>query len=120
LVEDNPFVRVATADLLRDSGYAVVEAGSASEVTTMLSSGALVDVVFSDVGLPGAMGGLSLAIWIRNRYPSMPVVLTSGIKAVIPALLEQAAVPFLPKPYSSDELLALISRLLNDAKVIRF
>jgi two-component system, response regulator PdtaR len=114
LVEDDPFQRTSTADLLREAGYSVVETGSAGEATNVLSSGTSIEVVFSDVSLPGAMGGLSLVIWIHNRYPTIPVVLTSGLKAVIPTLSQQVAVPFLTKPYSSDELLGLINRLISE------
>jgi two-component system, response regulator PdtaR len=83
-VEDDPFKRASTADLLRQAGYSIIETGSAAEATTVLSSGTMIDVVFSDVSLLGVMGGLSLVIWIHNRYPAIPVVLTYGRKAVIP------------------------------------
>ena len=120
LVEDDPFLRVTTADFLREGGYSVVEAASGDEATTVLSSGTPVDAVFIDVNLPGAMGGLSLVVWIHNHHPSVPLALTSGIKAVIPALKGQAAVPFLPKPYAPAELLALLSRLIGEADSTRF
>lgn len=113
LVEDDPFQRASTADVLREAGYSVVETGSGAEATIVLSSGTLIDVVLSDISLPGPMGGLSLVIWIHNRDPMIPVVLTSGLKAVIPTLSQQVAVPFLTKPYSSDELLGLIDRLVS-------
>ena len=87
------FPRLRTADLLRQAGYSVVETGSAAEATTVLSSGTLIDVVFSDVSLPGAMGGLSLVLWIYDRYPTIPVVLTSAaLRAVILTLKELVAV----------------------------
>ena len=74
LVEDDALLRVSAADHLRGKGYHVIEAGTVIEAATILSSGPSVHLVFSDVDLPGATGGLSLAVWINAYHPKVPVV----------------------------------------------
>jgi DNA-binding NtrC family response regulator len=113
LVEDDALLRISTADDLRNRGYRVVEAATVAEAGTMLSSGMPVDIVFSDVDLPGATGGLSLAVWLHVNYPAIPVILTSGVRAVMPNLSNQRIVPFVPKPYDLDKVAALIASLIE-------
>jgi DNA-binding NtrC family response regulator len=112
LVEDDPLVRISTADHLRDKGYRVVEAGTVIEAATVLSSGPPVHAVFSDVDLPGATGGLSLAVWIHAHHPTIPVILTSGVRSIVPALSAQRSVPFLAKPYDLTKLSELIASVI--------
>ena len=111
VVEDEPLTRIAVADHLRSVGYLVVEAGTADEAVSVLSSWKI-HLIFSDVELPGAMGGFSLAVWIRNHYRSIPVILTSGVRSVIPALDRQHLIPFLPKPYQLHEVAELVSTVI--------
>src|SRR5262245_66384983 len=89
LVEDDAFLRVSAADHLRAKGYHVVEAGTVIEAATVLASGPPVHLVFSDVDLPGATGGLSLAVWMNIQPPHVPVILTSGVRAALPTLAVQ-------------------------------
>lgn len=112
LVEDDALLRVSAADHLRGKGYHVVEAGTAIEAATVLSSGPPVHLVFSDVDLPGATGGLSLAVWMNIHHPGVPVILTSGVRAVMPALADQRRVPFIPKPYDFEQVAVLISKVI--------
>src|SRR5262245_39164239 len=97
LVEDDVLVRLTTADYLRSKGFNVVEAGTVIEAATVLSAGTPIHLVFSDVDLPGATGGLSLAVWVHAHYPAIPVILTSGVRSIMPTLSGQRIVPFLPK-----------------------
>jgi CheY-like chemotaxis protein len=73
------------------------------------------DVVFSDVSLPGTMGGLSLARWLRRRRPDLRVMLTSGHgEAVRRAAIELVGSEcFVPKPYHQQELARRIDALLG-------
>ena len=109
LVEDDALLRVATADHLRQKGYRVVEAGTVVEAAMVLSSGPHVSLVLTDVDLPGAMGGLSLVVWTHTHYPAIPVIVTSGVEAVMPALSSQKAVPFLAKPFDFEVLSTLVA-----------
>jgi DNA-binding NtrC family response regulator len=114
LVEDDALLRVSAADHLRGKGYHVVEAGTVIEAATVLSSGPPVHLVFSDVDLPGATGGLSLAVWINSHHPDVPVILTSGVRAVMPSLANQRRIPFIPKPYDFEKVAALIASVLAE------
>lgn len=117
VVEDDPLARIALAEHLRGIGYRVIEAGSADDAISALSSGSRVNVVFADVELPGSMGGFSLAVWVRNHYRLIPVILTSGVGAVIPPLNRQHVVPFLEKPYRPEEAAELIARVLSSSSL---
>ena len=119
LVEDDALLRVSTSDYLRTKGYQVIEAGTVIEAATVLSSGPPVHAVFSDVDLPGATGGLSLAVWVQAHHPDVPVILTSGVRAVMPALSNQRRVPFVPKPYDPDQVAALIAKVIAETSPSR-
>jgi DNA-binding NtrC family response regulator len=115
LVEDDVLLRISTADYLRGRGYHVVETGTVIEAATILSAGSRVHAIFSDVDLPGATGGLSLAVWVHTYYPAIPVILTSGVRAVMPTLSAQQSVRFVPKPYDLDRVAATIASAIADA-----
>lgn len=112
LVEDDSLVRITTAEHLRGVGYNVIEAVTAEEAVAVLSSGVKVHLIFSDVSLPGDMGGFSLAVWVRNHLRSVPVVLTSGVESAIRPLDRQNLVPFLAKPYRMEDAEQLIASVL--------
>jgi CheY-like chemotaxis protein len=113
VVEDEPLVRLWVADYLRDIGYRVLEAGNAEEATAMLLAGEPIEVVFSDVGLPGRMGGISLSDWIRQTFPHVYVILTSAQSEVRARLNAAQPIPFIPKPYEPQEVAQQISSLLS-------
>jgi DNA-binding NtrC family response regulator len=118
VVEDEPLARISLADYLRSIGYQVIESATADEAVQALSSRTPIHLVFSDVELPGTMGGFSLAVWIRNHYRSIPVILTSGVGSVIPPLNRQHLVPFLEKPYQPYEAAALIANVLASSPLL--
>lgn len=112
VVEDEPVLRTVTADDLRTRGYWVVEAGSAVEAAELLRN-AQIDLVFADIVLPGIMGGLSFAVWLHERYPGVPLILTSGVKTNIAGLKGSRRVPFVAKPYDIDGVAKLIADTLH-------
>lgn len=65
VVEDDVLIRTSAAEYLRASGYKTVEATTAAEAVDVINSGAPVDVVFTDVRMPGGMDGVELAGWVR-------------------------------------------------------
>ncbi len=86
IVEDHFWTRYSAAEYFRGLGYRVIEANSADEAVSVFASGSHVDAVFSDIRMPGSMDGLALADWIAQRYPGLPVILTSGRRPdVLPA-----------------------------------
>ena len=78
LVEDEILIRLMAADEFRDHGYSVIEASNADEALAILGSEAVVDLVFTDVRMPGSLDGIGLARLIRDRYPGLPVLMASG------------------------------------------
>jgi two-component system, response regulator PdtaR len=111
VVEDEPFVRLMGVDFLEDAGFDVLQAGNADEALRVLESHPEVDVVFSDIEMPGALDGLGLARRICERWPNIGIVLTSGRH------LRKEAMPrdgrFLPKPYAGSTLVREIKEALR-------
>ena len=78
VVEDDEDVAVITTDMLRDLGYRVERANNAVNALTALEADDTFGLVFSDIVMPGGMSGLELARSLRQRYPKLPVILTTG------------------------------------------
>jgi PAS domain S-box-containing protein len=108
LVEDNPDVANASTGLLEELGYAV---RWASDVDTALSEIAAngIDLVLSDIVMPGKMDGLALARVLKQRHPGLPILLATGYSEA--AQNAAAEFPILRKPYQIHELNAALSRL---------
>jgi CheY-like chemotaxis protein len=112
-VEDEVLTRMDMAEFLRQSGYRVSEAASAAEAIDALNSKFAVDLVVTDVRMPGETDGFALAEWIRTNRPGVEVILSSGD----PRSKERAEGspelgPFLPKPYTGRALLDLVKQAL--------
>ena len=78
VVEDEPMVRFAVADALRDLGACVVEAATADEAWGYLIGGEPVDLIFTDHRMPGSMMGGQFAMRVRRHFPSIAIIVTSG------------------------------------------
>jgi signal transduction histidine kinase/CheY-like chemotaxis protein len=113
LVEDNLQVGDFAAQLLTDLGHQVERVTNAAEALERLSSGDTFDVVFSDVVMPG-VSGLELARRIEDRWPGVPVLLTSGYSHVL-AQDARHGFPLLRKPYSVEELSSALRRAITRA-----
>jgi two-component system, response regulator PdtaR len=109
VVEDDFLVRLCAADALSEAGFNVLEAGSGPDALRILEGGP-VDVVFTDINMPGAFDGAGLARRIRNRWPTTAVVVTSGRGCPEEDLGEAL---FLPKPYMPDRLSRIIEEVLD-------
>ncbi|HEV2626536.1 MAG TPA: PAS domain S-box protein [Xanthobacteraceae bacterium] len=112
VVEDNADVRRVAVSLLEQLGYRTMEVETASAALDILAAGNHVDLVFSDVVLPGQADGLALAHMLAERYPHIPVVLTTGYTRVFEANPE---FPVLRKPYQISTLGRVIHDALNPA-----
>ncbi|MFC7478604.1 response regulator, partial [Dankookia sp. GCM10030260] len=108
VVEDETAVRDTTAEMLREGGWRVLVAADAREALSALEAGEAVDVLFSDVVMPG-MNGVELVPAARRLRPGLPVLLTSGYAGA--ALDHEPAFEVLPKPYERHELLARLGAL---------
>lgn len=107
LVDDEELVRMSTADMLNDLGYAVIEAASGEEAMRLANKGERFDLLVTDHLMPG-MTGVDLALAIRFVRPDIPVLLVSGYaenEGIAPGL------PRLTKPFRKDELAASLALL---------
>jgi CheY-like chemotaxis protein len=107
VVEDEVILRMAVSAHLRDAGFVVIEAVDAEEAVALLHANHTIQLVFSDITMPGAMDGDRLAEWISGRYPEMRILLTSGIT-------QRGQQPFIAKPYSFIELQRRIEEMLGN------
>ena len=108
LVDDDEEVAALVGEMLEHLGYEVTYAASAAAALGALANEREVDVVFSDVMMPGGMNGLDLAREIRARQFGVPVLLTSGYAEAIKQSAEAEGVQVLAKPYRLEELAAAL------------
>ena len=113
VVEDEESLRKLVADVLRRSGYDVMTAADAREAREILGDGRSVDLVLSDVVMPGE-SGIELAAWARLTSPQLRVSFMSGF-ADHPAMRELASESFLQKPFTPAALLAHVRSSLDRA-----
>jgi len=102
VVEDNAEVADITASLVEQLGYQTLRAENATDALNRLRRGDKVDLVLSDVVMPGGMNGIALAQEIGNHYPHIPVVLTSGYNDVVQTAQVRFAI--LRKPFQLSAL----------------
>jgi CheY-like chemotaxis protein len=112
VVEDEILIRSAVAEFLRGAGYRVIEAANAAEAVAVFASRTQIDLVFSDINMPGPMDGVGLVRWIADHHPRIHVILTSAISHARRA--GQSGAGFLPKPYRLAEAVRRIASLLNE------
>jgi CheY-like chemotaxis protein len=113
IVEDEFLVRMDTGAALETAGFNVIEAGDADEAIAILSARNDIRLIFTDVQMPGSMDGLKLAHFVRDRWPPVKVVATSGHARVTDSDLPEG-VRFVPKPYSAAEITATLRELIQD------
>ena len=112
VVEDEIFIRMAISEYLRSCGYKVIEAASGDEALVVLQHTEIrVDVVFSDIEMPGATDGFALARWIRSNRPGLDVILVGSPPRAADAAAELCVSGPYPKPYEPQALLDHIRRL---------
>jgi CheY-like chemotaxis protein len=113
VVEDEVLLRLVIAEYLRDCGYRVIEAADADEAVLVLKHPDLVvDVLFSDIEMPGSMDGFALAQWTRSTRPGLEVVLTGTVPRAVNAAANLCEEGPLPKPYEPQSVHDRIRRLL--------
>ncbi len=114
IVEDEVIIRSVVSEYLRDCGFTVIEAANAAEAIAVLSTQANIDLVFSDITMPGEMDGVGLARWIHERRAEIPILLTSGAGVVLNTAGPFTEEPFIRKPYLLEEIEDRIRSLLGD------
>ena len=119
VVEDDEDVRATAVALLTASGYRVTEAADGAAALTALQNGLQVDLVFTDIAMPGGMSGVDLAAAARELRPGLPVLLTTGYADIAnggPPDRDdriRTELPVLPKPYRRAALLRMVGEVLG-------
>jgi len=113
LVEDEALVRMFAADLLREeAGFKVVEAGNADEALTVLEATPDVEVLVTDVEMPGTLDGFTLARLVNRAWPHIGIVVASGRAAPGDGDLPPGA-RFIAKPYTPSVLIEAVRAALT-------
>ena len=117
VVEDEPGVRAAAVGMLESLGYRCLEASDAGSALAVLEAGATVDLVFSDVVMPGAVKTREFAQRIETLAPGTPILFTSGYteNAIVHHGRLDEGVTLLSKPYARDDLVRRVSQMLAKA-----
>ena len=118
LVVDDKIVRATVASMLEDFGYTVLLAQSGSEALAILESGTKVDLLFTDVVMPGTISGRQLAERAIEIVPTLKVLFTSGYpeNAIVHNGRLDAGVELISKPYRREQLAAKVRRVLDSAR----
>ena len=114
VVEDDPFLRSTAGRIFRDAGWQVAEADCAAAAIEVLTRDDGIDLMFSDIQMPGAMNGIGLAGWVRDNRPRVRIMLTTGGGFSVDARLCDCSV--IPKPYRSTRIVDRARRLLGEAE----
>ena len=104
VVEDEFLVRLHAVHLVEQAGFEAVEAASADEAISILEARKDIRIVFTDIHMPGSMDGLKLAHAIRERWPPIELILTSGHFNLTSSDLPARGC-FFPKPYQDDAII---------------
>ncbi|MFJ7107278.1 PAS domain-containing protein [Pseudomonas sp. NPDC098740] len=115
VVEDNEAVRSAAVELLREEGYQVLTAANGDVAMQMLLDGAVVDLIFTDVVMPGLIKSSDLAAWAKMQTPPLAVLFTSGNTRDIISRNHQLSPDtyLLSKPYGPEALTQMVRTVLN-------
>ena len=101
VVEDEFLIRMQTVAVIEQAGYTVFEACNADEAIAILEMRENIRIVVTDIEMPGSMDGIKLARAIRERWPPVELIVTSGRHRVRAGELPPRA-KFVPKPYAPD------------------
>ncbi|AEG07671.1 response regulator [Sinorhizobium meliloti] len=111
VVEDSALIRMGAVDLVLHAGYEALEACDADAAIRILEARNDIDLVFTDVQMPGTMDGIKLSHYIRDRWPPVKLIVASGA-----TILEESLLPsggqFFSKPYDYHTITDAMARLL--------
>jgi two-component system, response regulator PdtaR len=112
VVEDDLMLSLDISVALNDEGYDVIAVAKADEAIKVLETPNDIRTIFTDIDLPGSMDGLKLAAAVRDRWPPIHIIVTTGMRA--PNRDEMPANSmFIAKPYRSAEVLQVVRSFEN-------
>jgi CheY-like chemotaxis protein len=111
VVEDEPLMLMDALDVVTEAGFQAIGAKNADEAIRILETRADIRVVFTDVNMPGSMDGIKLAHAVRDRWPPIEIIVTSGLTVEnVQELLPERGI-FFPKPYTPAQVASALKRL---------
>jgi CheY-like chemotaxis protein len=113
LVEDEPAINAMVCEAFEEQGFEVEAVENAGDALRRLMTGKAVDILFTDLDLPGGMDGAALARRARELRPGLPVIYTSGRSSQIERLAPVEGSMFVPKPYDPFRIGCLLDYLLT-------
>ena len=119
VLEPDVIVRTEVADYLRECGYRVIEGVTAADAWAIIAAEVKLDIVFSELNLPGEMDGFALARRLRQTHPNIDVILTSGIAGAAEKCKDLCEEGPINKPYRSEDVAARIHLLLERRRAAR-
>jgi CheY-like chemotaxis protein len=112
VVEDEALIRMGAVEMLEEARFVVIEAGNAHDAIEILEKRADVRAVFTDVNMPGTWDGMRLARMIRDRWPPIHLIVTSGLVSPGTDDLPSGG-RFIRKPYDPAHVIATLRELLS-------
>jgi len=115
VVDDEPTVRMLVCDVVEDMGYRAIEAKDGIDGLGILKSGRQIDLLVTDIGLPGGMDGWRLCAAARECCPNLRVLFITGYAAVPGEVadIDRAKLQILPKPFAMQDLAVRINSLMR-------
>ena len=111
VVEDESLIRMSALTMVEEAGFEVIAASDADEAIRILENRNDIRAVFTDVHMPGSMDGIRLARVVRNRWPPVALIVTSG-QTNVPESDLPAGGRFLPKPYAPLQIETALRQLI--------
>jgi CheY-like chemotaxis protein len=110
VVEDEPLLRMAAVDMVEDAGFTAVEAADATAAVEILERRTDIRIVFTDIDMPRGLDGMRLAALIRDRWPPIEIIMTSGHVERDDVVMPSRTV-FFSKPYKENDVIAAMQRM---------
>jgi two-component system, response regulator PdtaR len=117
IVEDEWLLRELAVELVEDAGFVALQAGDAEEAVALLESRSDIAAIFTDINMPGSIGGLKLAHTVRDRWPLIKILVASGrLRPKQSDLPPNSA--FLEKPYRGEAVVAQLRSLVGPSQTV--
>jgi len=114
IVEDEILVRLDAVEVIEGRGFEAIEASNADEAISILEQRNDIGLIFTDIDMPGSMDGVKLGHFVKDRWPPIKIIATSGHAKITANDLPQG-VRFMPKPYKVTEVADTIHQLIHTA-----
>jgi len=114
IVEDEILVRLDAVEVIEGRGFEAIEASNADEAISILEQRNDIGLIFTDIDMAGSMDGVKLAHFVKDRWPPIKIIATSGHAKITANDLPQG-VRFMPKPYKVTEVADTIHQLIHTA-----